>query len=213
MPTGSSTQTPINPPAPGSFPSLLYDTHFLITHALLYQSVWKCVRVRGIEAMLSVTSTVHSCTTSLLLPPLPRCPHYVAANAIQHTTWGSLPPFPANRGRALNAADTNTGVHTPSASTHVYVWTHEASKGCVLEFHMTIREGWRIPSNWAMKSHDERKPMCKRREVTGNMRCMDVDQARERRQHWWLEQKAKKCKNWYGRGGGWSMDDRLEGCH
>lgn len=52
--------------------------------------------------------TVHTHT-----PP----PHYVAANAKQSTTWGTLPPFPAYQSAALNAAGSDT-------HSHVCVCTH-----------------------------------------------------------------------------------------
>lgn len=78
-------------------------------------------------------------------PPPPPLPHYVAANAIQRTTWGSLPPFPANQSSALIAADTNTHWHaTLHPRPHIHTHTHTCAYG-----HM-----WDLKGPHARVSHD-----------------------------------------------------------
>lgn len=88
-------------------------------------------------------------------PPPPPPLHYVAANAIQRTTWGSLPPFQANQSSTLNAADTNTQTHAmlhPRPYTRVRMYTCEAQKVLVLRFHMTCCTG-RVDTHSLSRTH------------------------------------------------------------
>lgn len=54
-------------------------------------------------------------------PPPPVRLHYIAANAIRGTTWGSLPPFPANQSSLLNTADPSDATRL---SGHAHVRAH-----------------------------------------------------------------------------------------
>lgn len=61
-----------------------------------------------------------------IIPPPPPPPvrlHYIAANAIQGTTWGSLPPFPSNQSSLLNSADPSDATRL-SGHAHMHAHGH-----------------------------------------------------------------------------------------